>query len=442
MARLELYQDGLLVSTHPFSEHTVRLGQHKDSDIQLPGLGLGAQQWTLQYTDVGWILRSAETITQLKSQQPFQLGPLTGFFYGFPVSTRERIVLKAHQLQATNGEKHINRVTIAALTGPDCGSSWTLNQTMVTIGGPGSTIALRELDGPACHLITHQGRAVLCPGKRPVRVGPYRIEAEVPVSPGDHIYVGDTILRFSSKPVSLPNFYTMVGKDRLQQLIFGRLQHLARRRRNVLLTGEPGTGKTVAAYGLHYTRHMQGGAFRVLQCSQLSTSKLTRALLGTHGEPGLLAEASSGALLLEDVDTLSAQLQLCLLSALEFGKKAGLDTRVISTARRPLDEMVEAGRFRADLFGHLAETTVKLPPLREMASHLDFYINHIQQFWYRKNPKPISDAVHSWMQEHHWPGNFRELKETLHRLLSDKPFDEHSIQYAKPVETHRYKRSL
>ncbi len=209
----------------------------------------------------------------------------------------------------------------------------------------------------------------------------------------------------------------------------------------VLLTGETGTGKDLAAKAIHYNSGRVGRQFVNITCSALPEQLLESELFGhergaftdaRQQKRGLFETADGGTLFLDEIGEMTLALQSKLLRFLEekaFKRVGGLsdvrvDVRVIAATNRDLDEEVKAGKFREDLFYRLQVMPIMLPPLR--ARHGDvpllaaYFIDRFNTE-FRKKVRGLSPAATQMLEQYGWPGNVRELRNAIERamLLTD-----------------------
>ena len=208
----------------------------------------------------------------------------------------------------------------------------------------------------------------------------------------------------------------------------------------VLIHGEIGTGKEVAARAVHYLGRRRDGPFIPVNCGAVPDSLFENELFGhvrgaftdaRDTASGLIANAEGGTLFLDEVEALSAKGQVALLRFLQDGTYKPLggkrlvdaNVRIIAASNRSVREMVARGEFRADLMYRLAVMPLDLPPLRERDGDVPLLAGHFvarfsEQYDTVKKLSPASIAA---LDAHDWPGNVRELENLLHRevLLSD-----------------------
>jgi len=219
----------------------------------------------------------------------------------------------------------------------------------------------------------------------------------------------------------------------------GLLGRVAREECNVLLLGESGTGKELAARALHYDGPRRDGPFVCIDCTAVPPNLFESELFG-HEEgaftgargrkAGLLEAASGGTAFLDEVAELPPALQAALLRAIEEKKvrRVGgtapipVDVRLVAATNRPLEDLVERGEFRRDLYYRLNVVTLRLPPLRERKEDIPLLVAHfLRRFSERGGARRVSgirrEALHL-LQDYDWPGNVRELEHVLERACA------------------------
>ncbi|HET9706065.1 MAG TPA: sigma-54 dependent transcriptional regulator [Vicinamibacterales bacterium] len=205
----------------------------------------------------------------------------------------------------------------------------------------------------------------------------------------------------------------------------------------VLLTGESGTGKDLAAKVVHYSSNRAAKPFMNITCSALPETLLESELFGhergaftgaDRQKRGLLESADGGTVFLDEIGEMVPLLQAKLLRFLEektFKRVGGasdikVDVRVIAATNRSLQEEVKKGKFREDLFYRLNVMAVPLPPLRERRDDIPLLITfYIEQFnvEFRKKIKGLTKPALSALTGYAWPGNVRELRNAVERAM-------------------------
>ena len=205
----------------------------------------------------------------------------------------------------------------------------------------------------------------------------------------------------------------------------------------VLLTGETGTGKDLAAKAIHYNSARAARAFVNITCSALPEQLLESELFGhergaftdaRQQKRGLFETADGGTVFLDEIGEMTAALQAKLLRFLEektFKRVGGLsdmrvDVRVVAATNRDLEQEVKAGKFREDLFYRLQVMPIHLPPVRERRGDVPllaaYFIDRFNRE-FRKHVRGLSPAAADVLQQYGWPGNVRELRNAIERAM-------------------------
>jgi two-component system, NtrC family, response regulator AtoC len=237
-------------------------------------------------------------------------------------------------------------------------------------------------------------------------------------------------------------FARIVGEAPTVRALKGLLQRVAASPAStVLLTGESGTGKDLAAKVIHYNSDRATRPFMNITCSALPETLLESELFGhergaftdaRQQKAGLLESADGGTVFLDEIGEMVPALQAKLLRFLEekaFKRIGGasdirVDVRVIAATNRDLEEAVTQGRFREDLYYRLNVMHIQLPPLRDRPGDipqlLHFYIDLFNRE-FRKRVVGVTDEAMAVLKGYAWPGNVRELRNAVERamLLAD-----------------------
>ncbi|HZJ31727.1 MAG TPA: sigma-54 dependent transcriptional regulator [Vicinamibacterales bacterium] len=231
----------------------------------------------------------------------------------------------------------------------------------------------------------------------------------------------------------------------------------------VLLTGETGTGKDLAAKAIHYNSGRSTRAFVNITCSALPEQLLESELFGhergaftdaRQQKRGLFETADGGTVFLDEIGEMTPALQAKLLRFLEektFKRVGGLadlrvDVRVVAATNRNLEDEVKAGKFREDLFYRLQVMPIALPPLRERKGDVPllakFYIDRFNQE-FRKRVRGLSAGATEVLQQYGWPGNVRELRNAIERAMllieGDLLEPEHFTTLTRTVATTQFR---
>ncbi|MCO5946417.1 sigma-54-dependent transcriptional regulator [Mucilaginibacter flavidus] len=205
----------------------------------------------------------------------------------------------------------------------------------------------------------------------------------------------------------------------------------------VLLLGETGTGKEVFAQCIHYNSNRKSKSFVAVNCSAFSSELLESELFGYRAgaftgaqkdKKGLVEEADGGTLFLDEIGEMSIDLQAKLLRVLESGefikigdtKTQKINARILAATNRNLQDEIEKGRFRQDLFYRLSVFTIYLPSLNERTEDIKPLAGHYLKLYAAKtNPriKNIDAGLLKKLESYNWKGNVRELKNLIERAV-------------------------
>ena len=228
----------------------------------------------------------------------------------------------------------------------------------------------------------------------------------------------------------------IIGQSDRMQEVFEAIHQVAPSKANVLLRGESGTGKELVAKAIHYMSPRAKQAFIKFNCASIPEGLLESELFGhekgaftgaTAMRKGRFELAHGGTVFLDEIGDLPLTLQPKILRVLqekEFERVGGertmkVDVRLIAATSRDLEELVSAGRFREDLYYRLNVVPVLLPALRERPEDIPLLAEHFMKKYNEENHKSvsISPEVLSLFMSHDWPGNVREIENTIERMV-------------------------
>ena len=224
----------------------------------------------------------------------------------------------------------------------------------------------------------------------------------------------------------------IIGNSAAIQKVIDSVRQVAPTRATISITGESGTGKELIAQAIHQLSG-RTGKFIAVHCAALPETLLESELFGhergaftgaTEQRKGRFELADGGTLFLDEIGEIPLSTQVKLLRVLEtrsFERIGGSETITVDTAtNRDLAEMVREGTFREDLFYRLDVVTIHLPPLRERQEDIPPLVKHYLDYFARENGRPlftISESAMSALCSYSWPGNIRELKNCMERMV-------------------------
>jgi two-component system nitrogen regulation response regulator NtrX len=244
--------------------------------------------------------------------------------------------------------------------------------------------------------------------------------------------------------LSFDDRYRMVGRSATLEKVWDAIRRAAPTNATVLLTGESGVGKELAARAIHSNSLRQDEAFIQVNCAAIPEELIESELFGhekgsftgaAEKQIGKFELAHRGTIFLDEVGDMSLRTQAKVLRVLQEGeverigsqKTIQVDVRVIAATNKTLEEEIEAGRFREDLYFRLSVLPIRVPPLRERPEDVEPLIDHfVQEFCGANNfrPKAFAPAAMEALKRHRWRGNVRELKNVVERVLIMAEADE------------------
>ena len=344
----------------------------------------------------------------------------------------------------------VQRFQLVVTAGPDAGLTYTSTGPQTTLGThPSNDLVFQDptLSRFHCEIAMDAGRATV----RDLDSRNGTLVAGVPVQAaylraGLQLRLGRTELRFEdcAESAQIPisdgaRFGTMVGRSPAMRALFFQLDQAARSEATILLEGETGTGKDLAAESVHLASGRREGPWVVLDCGAVPGQLMASELFGhergaftgaDRDHTGVLESAAGGTLFLDEIGELPLDLQPKLLRALGGGRFSRLgstrpistDVRVVAATNRNLRREVNAGRFRADLYYRLAVIAVTAPPLRERTEDLGLLVETFVQELGAAGTTAAeilgSPETLTELERHPWPGNVRELRNYVQRVVA------------------------
>ena len=338
---------------------------------------------------------------------------------------------------------------LVVLRGPDRGHALRIDREEVVVGVAASA-NLRLTDPPvsrhhATLRMTEHGILVTDLGStNGTRVDRRRVQSAY-VAPGDAIDVGSTRLRIELQrgrvELSLsgaPRFGPLLGRTVTARRLFSLLEQVASADVTVLLLGESGVGKDLAAQAIHEAGPRAAAPFVVFDCGAAAASVIESELFGhergafagaLERRNGAFQEAHGGTLFLDEIGELPRELQSKLLRAIDrrevrpvgADRPRAVDVRIISATNRDLKLEVNSGAFREDLFYRLNAFPVVVPPLRERADDIPLLADHFWRAFIGDDGSGIPASLLPELTEYRWPGNVRELRHRVEQLALLRP---------------------
>jgi two-component system response regulator PilR (NtrC family) len=232
-------------------------------------------------------------------------------------------------------------------------------------------------------------------------------------------------------------FDSIIGKSKPIQEVFELIRLAAPSKSNILILGESGTGKELVAKSIHNNSKRKDGPFVTVNSGSMPPDLLESNLFGhikgaftgaVAHKKGLFEVADSGSIFFDEIGNIPVDTQAKLLRVIqekEFMRLGGVETlkadvRIIAATNADLQELIESGEFREDLYYRLNVITVSLPPLRKRSEDIPLIAQHFMQVYSKENDKELDGITSGAMElliDYHWPGNVRELENVIERAV-------------------------
>src|SRR5215204_459489 len=247
--------------------------------------------------------------------------------------------------------------------------------------------------------------------------------------------------------------HQMIGDSTTLKQVMGAVARAAPTNATVLIQGESGVGKELVARTIHRNSLRSRDRFVQVNCAAIPEELIESELFGhekgsftgaTEKQVGKFEQADRGTIFLDEIGDMSAKTQAKVLRVLQEGEVERLgsartikvDVRVIAATNKHLEEEIEKGTFREDLFFRLNVIPITVPPLRERREDIPLLVRHYMDYFSRENntrPRRITQAALEALQKARWKGNVRELKNTVERLLIMTPGDSVDVDDLRDV---------
>jgi two-component system response regulator PilR (NtrC family) len=234
------------------------------------------------------------------------------------------------------------------------------------------------------------------------------------------------------------DFENMVGKSKTMKEIYNLIEKVAVTDSTVLISGESGTGKEMAARAVHFLSTRRERSFVSLNCGALPENLLESELFGhvkgsftgaVATKKGMFEIAEKGTLFLDEVSEMSPWTQVKLLRSLQDRKirrvggteEIPVDVRIIAATNQNLQQRIDEGKFREDLFYRLHVISFEMPPLRKRKEDIPLLVTHFLEKHCKgmgRAVKRIAPEVFNVFESYPWPGNVRELENTIERVVA------------------------
>ncbi|MBI4595164.1 MAG: sigma-54-dependent Fis family transcriptional regulator [Candidatus Tectomicrobia bacterium] len=244
-----------------------------------------------------------------------------------------------------------------------------------------------------------------------------------------------SLLRQDEAGQQFPN---IIGKSQVIQSVFELIQRVAPSPTTILITGESGTGKELVAKAIHFNSFRKDKKFVTIDCAALPESVLESELFGhvkgsftgaIKDKKGLFEEGNGGTIFLDEIGDIGKITQMKLLRILQEGefravgdvRTKKVDIRIIAATNKDLKEKVMLKEFREDLYYRLDVVSIHLPPLRERKEDIPLLISHFLNFFsasMKKKIRGIAPEVMEAFMNYSWPGNVRQLENSIERLVT------------------------
>jgi DNA-binding NtrC family response regulator len=244
----------------------------------------------------------------------------------------------------------------------------------------------------------------------------------------------DENIRLKHELKSRDSFSNIIGSSKAMQAVFGKIEKIANTDVTVLISGESGTGKELIARALHQQSGRSDKPMVTVNCAAIPKDLLESELFGhvagaftgaVKNKTGKFELADGSTIFLDEIGDMSLELQAKLLRVLEnrtieplgSNESVPVDIRVLAATNHNLQESIEEGKFREDLYYRLNVIPIHIPPLRERPDDIPLLVNHFLNEFAPQRQISIDGNARGFLKNYGWPGNVRELKNLIKRLV-------------------------
>lgn len=449
---LELSNQGKTLLWRAIDRKAFIIGKNPDCDLCVPGDEVMPVQCVLRFRDRRLVLENSSSAAlqvageAVAPQSEFVLANGDTFAIGHVLATVRFVGTSRHD---SPGQTR----TLGEQNTPDGGGilvrlpqvfeqqSWAVDAVGVTVGSdPGNTVVLDDPYISAFHaqFSLQDGRCFVrdLGSRNGVFVGGQMVR-DGEVSPGTTVRIGQTDIEVSSATAApeVSQVQGYVSSAKAMQQVIALIDRFAATEASVLIVGETGTGKEVAANRLQRQSARHGKPFRALNCGAFTGSLIQSELFGhakgaftgaDRRRQGAFESTDGGTLFLDEIGELPVDLQPPLLRVVEAGelfpvggdKLVTVDVRLIAATNRDLQAEVKAGRFRQDLLHRLNVLSVTLPPLRDLREDIVPLAEYfVSQFAPGDERIVVDESAQTVLLGYNWPGNIRELRNVVQRAV-------------------------
>lgn len=372
----------------------------------------------------------------------------------------------AHARAMTESLEKVGYVCEVATSGPDAAALIQRETFDIII----TDMVMNDVDGmkilalanerlPECEVVMVTGHATVPIAVEAMQQGAFNF-LEKPITPSrlraivekaaENVELRRTNTELMQRLDERFGFEGIIYTSKKMQTVIDRLRRIAATDATVLITGESGTGKEMVAQAIHQNSPRKNKRIVALNTRAVSENLVESELFGhvkgsftdaVSDREGAFEYANGGSLFLDEVGDMPMSTQIKLLRVLEESqitrvggnKSIKVNVRLISATNRPLEEMIDAGTFRNDLYFRLKVVTIELPPLRERRDDVIALMDHFRKMFLRRHGKSsahFTPAVTKKFFAYDWPGNIRQLRnfvETMVVLDTDGSLDEDDL---------------